>query len=808
MTTLDRLHPYLPHRSVRARFAWVTGLSGVFFAVLLSFWLAQDQRQQLQQAVSEAARREASVLGQMVSWALAERQRDITQLAQRPEVASGLLDAGDMRLALERVKASRPEFEWLALTDAKGVVVTATGARLEGQDFSGQAWFVSGMLAPWLGKPQTAGPLAAYLPLDVDGRPAQLIDMAVPVLDYEGRKIGVIVGMLNWRWVRDMHSAMVEQDDSLAHTLLLTPEGDVTVGPLPLLGKKLNPTGLDEVKRHAVARVINWPDIGEQLTAVAPVRWTAREGKPPLMMVLRQNPDLVYGPATKLWQRMLVLGLLGSGLFMLISWWLAGRITRPLDALAKAATNLREGEPAQFDLGTGQSDEIEALSKALHDMHARLEARMSELSTYRDHLEETVAQRTEQLQSARDKAEAATRAKSAFIANMSHEIRTPMNAIMGVTYLMQQGPMLQGQAERLQTVHEAAEHLLDIINNILDLSKIEAGMFNLTQEDFDLIELMDKAVAMVSDKAREKKLSLLVSSDGCPQRVRGDAVRLSQVLINLLSNAVKFTERGQVTLLVKPEPSTDDEVNLLIEVQDTGVGISAEHASKLFNAFVQADESTTRRFGGTGLGLAITRSLVELMDGRIGVRSQVGQGSVFWCRVRLHVAHAPSVTDADEACAPLSADESISLLKQNHAGARVLLAEDNPINSALAMELLAMAGVDVTPARNGVEALSLLQQQAFDLVLMDMHMPEMDGLQATRAIRLLPDHRTLPIVAMTASVLQEEKDACMAAGMNGHLSKPIDTQALYQTLLHWFALRGAGQRHSAEVIRLPRSGEA
>ncbi|MBI5925914.1 MAG: response regulator [Aquabacterium sp.] len=808
MTALDRLQPYLPHRSVRARLAWVTGLSGVIFAVLLSFWLAQDQRQQLQQAVSEAARREASVLGQVVSLALAERQRDITQLAQRPEVASGLLDAGDMRLALERVKASRPEFEWLALTDAKGVVVTATGARLESQDFSAQAWFVSGMLAPWLGKPQAAGPLADYLPLDVDGRPVQLIDMAVPVLDYEGRKIGVIVGMLNWRWVRDMHSVMVAQDDSLAHTLLLTPDGDVTVGPLPLLGKKLNPAGLDDLKIHAVARLINWPDIGEQLTAVAPVRWTEREGKPPLLLVLRQNPDMAYGPATKLWQRMLLLGLIGSGLFMLISWWLAGRITRPLDALAKAAASLREGEPAQFDLGGRQADEIESLSRALHDMHGRLEARMSELSTYRDHLEETVAQRTEQLQSARDKAEAATRAKSAFIANMSHEIRTPMNAIMGVTYLMQQGPMLTGQAERLNTVHEAAEHLLDIINNILDLSKIEAGMFTLTQEDFDLIELMDKAVAMVSDKAREKKLSLLVSSDGCPQRVRGDAVRLSQVLINLLSNAVKFTERGQVTLVVKPESLTDDEVNLLIEVQDTGVGISAEQASKLFNAFVQADDSTTRRFGGTGLGLAITRSLVELMEGRIGVRSQVGQGSVFWCRIRLHAAHAPSATDVDEACAPLSADEAISLLKQNHAGARVLLAEDNPINSALAMELLAMAGVNVTPARNGVEALSLLQQQAFDLVLMDMHMPEMDGLQATRAIRLLPDHRSLPIVAMTASVLQEEKDACMAAGMNGHLSKPIDTQALYQTLLHWFALRGAGQRHSAEVIKLPRSGEA
>ncbi|WP_052162231.1 hybrid sensor histidine kinase/response regulator [Aquabacterium sp. NJ1] len=793
MTALDRLMPLWPHRSVRARFAWAIGLSGVLFAVLFSVWLAQDQRHQLQQAVSDAARREANVLGQIVSMALAERQRDIQQLASQPDVASGLVDAGAMRLALERIRASHPEFEWLALTNARGVVTTATGARLEGHDFSAQPWFVSGMLAPWLGKPQAAGPLARFLPRDVDGRPVQLIDMAVPVVDYEGRKVGVIVGMLNWRWIKDIHSAMVAQDDSLLHTLLLTPSGEVTLGPTPLLGKTVNPAGFEELRQGGSAQVIPWPDLGDQLTAVAPVRWFEREGKPPLLMVLRQDPDWVYGPANKLWHRMLFLGMLASALFVALSWWLAGRITRPLHQLAHAAATLREGEPSQFDLGPSQTDEIGALSQALHDMHTRLQARMNELATYRDHLEETVAQRTEQLQAARDKAEAATRAKSAFIANMSHEIRTPMNAIMGVNYLIQQGPLLPGQAERLRTVQEAAEHLLDIINNVLDLSKIEAGMFTLSPEDFDLPELLHKAMALVGDKAREKQLSLVVDEQGCPSRLHGDAMRLSQVLINLLSNAVKFTEQGQVTLKVRAEPRGEHEVQLHIEVQDTGVGISAEQAGKLFNAFVQADESTTRRFGGTGLGLAITRSLVELMGGRIGVRSQVGHGSVFWCLLPLGVAEAAPQAEATPDAPALSAEEAAALLRQEHGGARVLLAEDNAINSLLAMELLSMAGVDTTPAKNGAEAVALVQQQPFDLVLMDMHMPEMDGLQATRLIRQMPDQRDLPIVAMTASVLQEEKDACMAAGMNGHLSKPVDTQALYMALLKWFKMRRAGQ---------------
>src|SRR5690606_4179550 len=205
----DRLSSLLPHRSLRARFAWVTGLSGVLFAVALAFWVAQGQRAQLQEAVSKSVKREARVLGQVISSALAERQSQIQQAASLPEIANGLMDPGSVRLLLERLRSDHTEFEWLAMADAKGIITTATGARLEGQDVSEQPWFQNGLRGTWIGQPQWAGPLTPFLPLDQDGRPPQLIDIAVPVLDFDGQTIGVIVGMLNWQWIRQMHAALV-----------------------------------------------------------------------------------------------------------------------------------------------------------------------------------------------------------------------------------------------------------------------------------------------------------------------------------------------------------------------------------------------------------------------------------------------------------------------------------------------------------------------------------------------------------------------------------------------------------------------
>ncbi len=816
MSASDPAQSYSPRRSVRVRFALAMGLSGVLFAVLLALWAVQAQRQQMQLAVNESVRREAEVLGQIIAMALSERQSQIQQLAAQPEVASGLMEPGALRLALERLRSAHPEFEWLAMTDAHGVITTATGTLLERQSRAGADWFVQGRRAPWIGTPHTVEALAGQLPLEEGGRPPQLIDMAVPVVDYEGRTIGVLTAMLNWRWIREMHANLVAHDPTLKHTLLLDPRGVVAIGPVALLGSKAEPVGLSDLQGGGSPSVLQWPDVGEHLTAAAPLRWSAQPGQAQWTMVLRQDPGLAFGAADRLSLRLLAAGLLGSGLFMGLSWWLAGRIVRPLRSLADTAEALREGRQAVFDVEPGRQDEMAALSRSLHDMHQELQSRMSELAAYRDHLEDKIAARTEQLEEALGKAEAANLAKGSFIANMSHEIRTPMNAIMGMTYLLQRGDLPSEQLERVRTVSQAAEHLLQIINNILDLSKIEAGMFSLQSEDFDLPALLEQVVDLVKGTAQEKHLRLVLAwRGGEAMHVHGDAMRLSQILLNLLSNAIKFTPHGEVRLLASTtaEPGDAGRAMLRVEVHDSGVGIAPEHQGKLFNAFVQADDSTTRRFGGTGLGLAITRSLLELMGGHIGVRSQIDQGSVFWFDVPLQLAAVPSVQAPTEshrmppgplpmsALKPgmdgLSDVEAQQLITLKYPGARVLLAEDNPVNSMLATELLGLAGLHVTHAATGAEALQHLQVQDFDLVLMDVHMPEMDGLQATRLIRQLPRGGQVPIIAMTASVLHSDQSACLDAGMDGHLGKPINTQELFQTLLRFLAHGRAGDAFAA-----------